>query len=196
MIHRWCPWHLDRYPFQHMGFFFKTTLNQVGLLWWNIEELTTTTTCLDSTINIKNQSIQTNTFQKEDNLYLYIPPLSAHPTSCFKGLITGELLCFWNLNSSQEDFIDNTIKFISRLLQRGHYISDLIPTLQSAAVIIDNPLHQRQKLNNNSQADKTRFIHWQFHPNDISKAKIQQKTFKSCQNTIHQTYFKEYAAIL
>jgi hypothetical protein len=42
------------------------------------------------------------------NLYLYIPPLSAHPTSCFKGFITGEILRYWNQNSNKEDFITLT----------------------------------------------------------------------------------------
>ena len=39
------------------------------------------------------------------NLYLYITPLSAYPTSCFKGLIHGETLRYWNQNSNEKDFI-------------------------------------------------------------------------------------------
>jgi len=90
---------------------FKTELNGFGSLQWNVENLTTSTTFLDLTIKLIDNKIQTSTFQKDLNLYLYIPPTSAYPTSCFKGLITGKLLRYWNQNSSQNDFITITNKF-------------------------------------------------------------------------------------
>ena len=71
---------------------FKTTLNQFGNLKWNVEELNTTCSFLDLQITITNNRITTKTFQKPMNLYLYIPPLSAPPTSCFKGLVIGEII--------------------------------------------------------------------------------------------------------
>jgi hypothetical protein len=45
------------------------------------------------------------------NLYLYIPHLSAHPPSCFKGLIAGK---YWLKNNS-EDYKNILVKFIERL---------------------------------------------------------------------------------
>ena len=71
---------------------FKTTLDQFGSLRWNVEKPTTTTTFLDLEISITHNRIHTKTYPKPLYLYLYIPPHSAHPTSCFKGFITGELL--------------------------------------------------------------------------------------------------------
>ncbi|MFN9978937.1 MAG: hypothetical protein ACK53Y_03430, partial [bacterium] len=62
-------------------------------------------------IGLVQDTIQTKTFQKQLNLYLYIPPLSRIPSSCFKGLITGKLLRYWNQNSSQNDFITITNKY-------------------------------------------------------------------------------------
>jgi hypothetical protein len=97
---------------------FKIHLNQFGRLQWNIEDLTTSTTFLDLSISIKDNQLFTSTFQKPMNLYLYIPPLSAHPKSCFKGFITGEILCYWNQNTDEEDFISITAQFIQRLLKR------------------------------------------------------------------------------
>ncbi len=70
---------------------FKSELNQFGTLQWNTENPTTSTTFLDLHIQIDHNRIITKTHQKELNLYLYIPPTSAHPASCFKGLITGEI---------------------------------------------------------------------------------------------------------
>jgi hypothetical protein len=129
-------------------------------LQWNIENLTTSTTFLDLTIQIVDQKIQTSTFQKELNLYLYIPPISAHPTSCFKGLIVGELLRYWNQNSSQQDFINITNTFISRLLQQSHLLEDLIPILQSAASTINNANNSLQEWSTNKESDETLYIHW------------------------------------
>jgi len=153
---------------------FKARLNSFGSLHWNIENLTTSTTFLDINIQITNQKIQTSTFQKELNLYLYIPPISAHPTSCFEGLIVGELLRYWKQNSSKQDFINITNNFISRLLQRGHFLEDLIPILRSAAATIDNAANNIQEQSIDSKSDETLYIHWQFHPKDINKSKIRQ----------------------
>ena len=153
---------------------FKTQLNGFGTLQWNIEDLTSSTTFLDLTITIKNQKIHTTTFQKDLNLYLYIPPTSAHPTSCFKGLIVGELLRYWNQNSSSEDFINITNNFILRLLQRGHLLRDITPILQSAASTIDNTLNHRSRSIMDHQQDDTLYIHWQFHPKGIDKGKLRQ----------------------
>jgi hypothetical protein len=89
-------------------------------------------------------------------------------------LITGELLRYWNQNSSQNDFITITNKFISRLLQRGHLLKDLIPILRVAAATIDNITHNIQEHTNNKKPDESLYIHWCFHAKDINKAKIHQ----------------------
>ena len=71
---------------------FTTAMNGFGNLRWTIETPSTSSTSLDLTITINEGKIHTTTYQKPLNLYLYIPPLSAHPHSCIKGLITGEIL--------------------------------------------------------------------------------------------------------
>ncbi len=167
---------------------FKTQLNSFGSLHWNVENLTTSTTFLDLTIQKVDQKIQTSTFQKELNLYLYIPPISAHPTSCFKGLIVREFLHYWNQNSSEQDFINITSNFISRLLQRGHLLEELILMLKSAAATIDNANINLQEWSTDKEADETLYIHWQFHPKDINKSKICQTyntTLKNYDNFQH-----------
>jgi len=74
---------------------FKTALNSFGKLSWNIEEPNYHTTFLDLRIKIQNQRLKFNTYQKEHNLYLYIPPSSAHSYSCLNGLIYGEVSQYW-----------------------------------------------------------------------------------------------------
>jgi hypothetical protein len=137
-----------------------------------VESLTHSTNFLDLTITIKNQHLVTNTFQKPLNLYLYIPPLSAHPISCFKGLITGEIYRYWLQNTNEEDFIKITTSFILRLLQRGHQLNQIIPILQTAASNIDN-INTRKKLTTTDSED-TLFIHWRYHPSDINKNTIRK----------------------
>jgi len=70
---------------------FKTKLNSWGKLEWVVETPSHHTVFLDLNLQMIDNKIHTNTFQKALNLYLYIPPRSAHPPSCLKGLVTGEL---------------------------------------------------------------------------------------------------------
>ena len=153
---------------------FKETLNQFGQLRWNIEDRTTSTNFLDLHISINNDKIETKTFQKPLNLYLYIPPTSAHPSSCFKGLITGEIIRYWSQNTKTQDFIHITQLFIQRLIQRGHRITDIIPILRSAAATIDNIQGDRQRTQSKIPTEDTLYIHWQYHPLDIKKLVIHE----------------------
>ncbi len=125
-----CLWHeTPDNQWEHL----KLSLNGFGDLKWNIENLSDKTTFLDLQLTIKNNNIQSSTYQKPMNLYTYIPSLSAHPKSCFKGLIKGELLRYWLQNSEEKDFISTTSLFIHRLLARGHRLNEIIPLLQTAA---------------------------------------------------------------
>jgi len=155
---------------------FKTTLNKCGKLQWNVEELNTNTTFLDLQIWIQNNKIHTKTYQKDMNLYTYIPPLSAHPSSCFKGLITGELLRYWNQNSNKTDFQKITTQFIQRLLDRGHKLEDILPIITSAAAAIDNRAsgtHNRSITNHTpSSQDDILYIHWRHHPHGLQRQQI------------------------
>ena len=114
------------------------SLNQFGRLQWNVKGLNKSTNFLDLQISIRNDKIHTKTYQKDMNLYTYIPPLSAHPISCFKGLITGELLRYWVQNSDETNFQNITTQFIQCLVNRGHQLKDIIPILTSVAASIDN----------------------------------------------------------
>ncbi len=78
---------------------FKNKLNNWGNLKWKVEEPSTRSTFLDLDIQLQNKRFIFKTYQKDMNLYLYIPPSSAHPPSCFKGLIAGELRRYWLQNN-------------------------------------------------------------------------------------------------
>ncbi len=128
------------------------------------------TVFLDLNIYIKNSRIITTTFQKDLNLYLYLPPLSAHPPSCLKGLINGKLCRYWTQNTTHEDFQDVLTKFIARLLDRGHMITALAPMLLQAAACLDHV----SVTNINDASSKTLYVHWPYHPNRLKWQKIRQ----------------------
>ena len=71
------------------------------------------------------------------NLYLYIPLLSAHPSSCFKGLIFGELRRYWTQNNPIK-FQEMLLNFIHRILDRSHSLQVLTPLLTQVAATLDS----------------------------------------------------------
>jgi hypothetical protein len=150
---------------------FKHTLNSWGDLQWKIEEPSSNTTFLDLEIQLKNNRVNFKTYQKEMNLYLYIPPFLAHPPSCFKGLIAGEIRRYW-LQNSPENFQETLIHFINRLLARGHSLTNIIPILMDTAKSIDKHKH----IGNSSKANDndTLFIHRVFHPYGLSRHDIRR----------------------
>ena len=58
-----------------------------------------------------------------DNLYLYLPPHSAHPPGVIKSLIFGLTRKYKLQNSDPRDYKSMLVKLYQRLLARGH--SDL-----------------------------------------------------------------------
>ena len=80
--------------------------------------------CLTFSFNLKinptTRRIKTASYFKPMNLFLYIPPKSAHPPGCLHGMIYGQLHRFWLQNSSQHDCICATHHFFHKLLSRGH----------------------------------------------------------------------------
>jgi hypothetical protein len=148
---------------------FKLKLNSWGKLQWKIEEPSKKTIFLDLELQIQDSSISIKTYQKDMNLYLYIPPLSAHPPSCFKGLITGELRRYW-LQNNPDDFQNILCKFIERLTERGHTLETLTPILKLAASQLDstNTITKRSCNAN----DNTLYIHRVFHPNGLQRRDI------------------------
>jgi len=104
------------------------------------------------------------------NLYLYIPPLSAHPPSCF-GLIFGEIRQYW-LQNTPEKFQGLLSKFIQRLVNRGHHLHTLTQILTKAASTLDSRLQNHDTPKKDD--DNTLYIHWQYHPNSLQCSDIRQ----------------------
>jgi hypothetical protein len=151
--------------------FFKKQLNRWGNLKWVIEEPSLNTNFLDLTLSISESKILTKTFQKDMNLYLYIPASSAHPPSCLKGLIMGEMRRYW-IQNNKNDFEAILSKFILRLTERGHKIENLIPILLQAAAFLNSSVTQHRLSSSNDI--QTMYLHWSYHPHGIQRTKLRQ----------------------
>ena len=81
-----------------------------GILEWEVEERTTSVTFLDLTISInKDRKIKNITYHKAMNLYLYLPPTSAHPLSVIHDMIYGMLRKNDEQNNHQKHYIEMTV---------------------------------------------------------------------------------------
>ena len=67
---------------------YKADLNNFGILTWEVSDLSTSVDFLDLTLSIENGRIVSKTYQKPMNLFLYLPPSSAHPLAVSKALST------------------------------------------------------------------------------------------------------------
>jgi hypothetical protein len=157
---------------------FKSSLNSFGSLKWVVTELSTSVNFLDLNISINSHNkIEIHTFQKEMNLHLYIPPSSAHPPSCLKGLITGELLRY-RLQNNNTNFTTITSSFLERMIARGHKLDNLSPLIREAAATIDRKLtmphtkHSEKPLTNPNKNERSLYFHWQYHPHGINNSVI------------------------
>ena len=65
-------------------------------------------------------SLDISLFQKEQNKYLYIPPVSYHPPRICRAFVKAELQRFRTICSNDEDFNAAANRFLVRLRARGH----------------------------------------------------------------------------
>ena len=154
---------------------------QFGTLEWEVNPPSQKVDFLDLTIEITTTgNITTKTFVKPMNLHLYIPPHSAHPIGVLKSLIFGNLQRYWNQNTHRANFIHATTEFYGHLLNRGYRSNKLTPIFQQAAAMINNKTicAAKKETNtrepNNASAKDNLFIHWVYHPRDISRQQIRQ----------------------
>ena len=82
---------------------FCKDMNACEGLKWTCEVPSKKVNFMDLTISIIGNAIETDLYEKDLNLYLYIPPHSSHPRGVFTGLISGQVLRIRRLCSNQSD---------------------------------------------------------------------------------------------
>ena len=178
----------------------QTDMNSFGHLQWEFEPLSTSTTFLDLHISLIHNNptsptlnttpslpispltIQFKTHQKELNLYLYIPPHSAHPPGTLRSLIHGLLRKYWIQNTNPSDFRRITQLLFQRLCDRGHDPRHLLPLFTQAAHSIDSKLRSIPFNNTTSPSNASEiFLKWRFHPDSISRQTIRRCYASTCE---------------
>ena len=117
---------------------FKHDINDFGVLTWETEEPSTSVNFLDMTLTIVEDRIEFRTYQKDMNLYLYLPPTSAHPGGCIKGTIYGLIGRYFAQNTHRKDYLKFVGLLYSRLLNRGWEQSYIKPLILEACSTIES----------------------------------------------------------
>jgi hypothetical protein len=124
------------------------------------------------------------------NLYPYLPPHSAHPKSTLNGMIYSVMQTYYKQNTLQQDYHDTVITMFHHLLARGWDTGTLKKTILAADITIQQK-HSKEKLpENQTQVAKTTlrnslFFHLPYHPNDITRRRIQQLYNYYCHDTFN-----------
>lgn len=165
---------------------FCEDVDTFGVLTWDIKEqkLSSSVNFLDLTLTIEGNSIVSRTYQKEMNLYLYLPATSAHTPNCIKGTIYGLVKRYYEQNTYRKDYVNFCGLLYSRLIKRGwkrEYIRELInqasSTVEARAKCTTVPTQTRCQ---DLERENLLFIHVQYHPDDITRRQIRAEWDKHC----------------
>ena len=118
------------------------------------------------------------------NLYLYIPPHSAHPPGVIRSLIHSQIRKYWHQNTKSEDFVNIIKAFFQRLIARGHNHNKIKEIFLQTAKHLDNNntnIRDTVAIRKNKQNLNTTYIKWRFHPEDISRKTIQNIYAATCE---------------
>jgi hypothetical protein len=152
-----------------------------GSLRWETTKLSNHAVFLDLKLTIDpiTRRITTKTYQKPMNLFLYIPPHSAHPSGVLKSIIYGNLRRYWIQNSNRRDYISTATSFAQHLVNRGHNRETIKTLFMEAAAHIDSQAKAKQHgsptTHTTSQAEpSTLYIHWEYHPHGLQRQQLRQ----------------------
>lgn len=134
-------------------------MNDFGMLKWEFSDLCHQVDYLDMTIRLDGSRLRTTIFEKALNLYLYLPPHSAHPPGALSGLIHGLIKRIYRLTSDPADCDTNLQDMWCRLRCRGYSAAALQPLFASGFA---NRLTTAPKTTSSSH--DTVFLHVPYHP--------------------------------
>ena len=159
---------------------FCNDVDNFGVLTWDIRNQDRTPShqvnFLDITISIKNRKIETRTFQKELNLYLYLPPTSSHSPGCIKGTIYSLVGRYFTQNTHREDYVHFVRLLFRRLLARGWDPDVIKPLILEACARMEAKANtpEPEVSEPHGREEIPLFFHLQHHDNDIKPRQIQQ----------------------
>eukprot|EP00956_Cyclotella_meneghiniana_P041385 scaffold225046_cov56-Cyclotella_meneghiniana.AAC.2 len=159
---------------------FEADMNKWHDLEWTCETPSHSVNFMDLTITIVDNHIETKLYEKDMNLYLYLPPHSSHPRGVFTGLVFGQILRTRRLCTHSADADSSINDFWERMLARGHTQESLAPLFakanENAKAFLSRTPAEREaiKKQKGKDAHNQLFLHLQFHPDDPSTREIQK----------------------
>jgi len=174
-------WLMDACPTRNDDLWtsFKAHMQQWHGLSWEFSPLSRSCTFMDLSISITADKISTTIHEKPQNLYLYIPPSSAHPKGILRGLITGSILRYYGLCTNPTDATKKTRQLYSRLIQRGYTPQQLLPLFHNAHTHAKNYISRSQtdseliRQQTLLSSQRRVFLHLPYHPDDPPAHTIQ-----------------------
>jgi hypothetical protein len=100
---------------------FQASMDSYGKLEWIFSECSELKNFLDLTLHLIATGIHTTLFEKEMNLYLYLPPHSAHPPRILRGLIVGMIKRIFCLTTTFSDKETAVHTLFCCLTARGYH---------------------------------------------------------------------------
>jgi hypothetical protein len=153
-----------------------------GKLKWIIEEPSREVNFLDITIKINDcNRIETRTYQKPMNLYLYITESSSHPRDTIKGMIFGELKRYHAQNTKREDYLEMVRLLFTRLRARGWGAELLKEWFLTAADKIES---NRPRFRPDIPPRERLFIHAKYHRHGITRKEIRAAFNATCSSLL------------
>jgi hypothetical protein len=164
-------------PLEWTSFF--RCLNNWGTLKWTCDGHVNDLIFLDLRISITaSRQIHYRTYQKEQNLYLYIPPGSAHPKNMLFGLVYGRLRAYRLQNTNDNHFVEMAILLARRLCARGYSMHMLLPVFKTAGdrLTRSDPRHFLPKKDTSERGATTSqnplIFHLKHHPRGITRQQV------------------------
>jgi hypothetical protein len=154
---------------------FCSIMNDYHSLRWEHGDRSLQVNFMDLTISIRDGRIQTTLYRKALNLYLYIPPHSAHPPGVLNGLVCGIVHRVFTLCSNYQEALQLCKEFYRRLLVRGYKPQTLRPLFTKAAskaLAYTGPSHSPLSTSTATISDSI-FFHLRYHPNNPSSSQLQ-----------------------
>ena len=176
----------------------QSEMNNFGKLRWTFSERTHSTPFLDLQLTLDEAGkISSRIYEKALNLYLYLPPASAHPPGVLKGIIFGSIYRIYRLTSEDKDRVSMVQQFFSRLRRRGYQAEFIKPIFQEGlrrygsrdfyactaapSTAMTDMLHTDHDALTTTTEEKqdTLFLHLPFHPQNPPSSWL-QRTFQEC----------------
>ena len=149
---------------------FKFAMNTYGKLTWVFTPLSKRVDFMDLTLSITDTGIHSKIFEKKLNLYLYIPPHSAHSPGVLRGLIIGMISRIFRLTTDWRDKKIAIRAFFLRLSNRGYASTDLRMHFAAALTHLERPTFDEKWW----EHEKRCFLHLPYHPDDPPSRSVQR----------------------